>query len=916
MNDRIGQYEVLREVGRGGMGVVYLARDARLDRDVAIKSLPEHLASDRARLERFEREAKSLASMSHPNLAGIYGVEEEDGDRYLVLEYVDGETLAERIDRGPLNVDEAIELAAQIAAGIEEAHKANVIHRDLKPANIKITSDGIAKVLDFGLARFGESGSSLGGVDAPTMTTPQSLTLAGAILGTATYMSPEQARGRRVDKRTDIWSFGVLLYEMLVGATPFVGETVNDTIGAILHKDLDLARIPATTPANVRRVLDRCLVRDKANRYRDIGDVRLELLQRETDPNAGAGPPGVPVRSVVLPLLLFVAVIGAGLAWWLKPSNPEIPLPVVEADIALPAGQRLAHRFAPGIAISPDGQSLAFCAGAPEEPDDTLNIYFTGQLMVRRVGQPAAVAVSGAAEDASQPTFSPDGSSIAYVSNGRTIARIPVGGGRSTRLLDANGLVGGLCWTADGRILFGTGNGIKSVADSGGPVATLTTVNAGAKEGAHVFPHLLPGGRGTLFSVWPSGSQAHLFTVWVLDGSTGERRKLIDNASHPQFAKEHIVFARRGTLMAVPFDCERLALTGDPKPVGVEVVQSFYGPNTLTQNSAAQFALSPTGNLAYAHGSVWPEISRAVAWVDRKGAVTELDLQPRAYGAARVSPDGTRSLLTVFYEPNRVLWVHDAERGVTRLAYRGASLSWGIWGPGDQEITINQDITDGNSSVGWVEIGDNSDPQRPDALDDGSTVLAAEWSADRQHLICIAYPDLSVWSEADGWTRITDTLDVSERWPTLSPDGRWLAYASDESGRSEIYVRPFLREGPVTQITDGGATSPGWSTSPLWSRDGAELFYQSTVSSASPERWVMAVPVSQAPDQLAFGAPERLFEASDFNHTFPLRSWDVAPDGRFLMIRKPTQDDLRKAVEAFFPDRIRLIQNWTSRLAD
>ncbi len=252
---------------------------------------------------------------------------------------------------------------------------------------------------------------------------------------------------------------------------------------------------------------------------------------------------------------------------------------------------------------------------------------------------------------------------------------------------------------------------------------------------------------------------------------------------------------------------------------------------------------------------------------------------------------------------------------MTRRAYRGANLWWGLWGPGDQEITFNQSNTDGESSVGWVEIGDTRDPKHPGATVDVSRVLAAEWSADRKHLICMVYgqdnvSDIAAWSEPDGWTRHTDTPGVSEGWPTLSPDGRWLAYVSSESGRQEVYVRPFMRDGPVTQITDGGATSP------LWSRDGKELFYRTGVSSASPEKWVMAVPVSESGDQLAFGAPERLFDDSGFNRTFPIRSWDVGPDGRFLMIRRSTPDDLRRAVEAFFPDRIRLIQNWTSRLAD
>ncbi len=914
MEDRVGQYEILREIGRGGMGVVYLAHDARLDRDVAIKSLPDHLASDPGRLERLEREAKTLASMNHPNLAGIYGVEEQDGARYLVLEYVDGETLADRLDRGPLAVEDAIEFAAQIAAGVEAAHEAGVVHRDLKPANIKINSDGVAKVLDFGLARFDESGSSSGGPDAPTVTTPQSLTMAGAILGTAAYMSPEQARGRRVDKRTDIWSFGVLLYEMLVGANPFVGETVSDSIGAILHKDIDLARIPPATPANVRRVLDRCLVRDKAHRYRDIGDVRLELLQPETDPTRGPSRSGLAVRSIVIPLLLFATVTGAGLAWWLKPSAPSAPLPVVEADIPLPAGKRLAHTFFPGIAISPDGQSLAFCAGQPEKLDGIQEMFFEGQLMIRRLGQPAAVPVSGATGKPWQPTFSPDGSSIAYMSSRSRIARIPVTGGLSTRLVDADGFVWGLSWGDDGRILFGTAKGLRSIADTGGSVASLTTVES--NEAVHAFPHVLPSGRGTLFTVFPSSEQPELLTVWVLDGRTGHRRKLIDHASHPQYADGYIVFARQGTLMAVPFDVDSLSLTGDPKPVGIDVVHSLYGPNTLSRNSAAQFAISPTGNLAYAQGSVWPEIPRAVAWVDRKGAATELDLQPRAYGSARVSPDGARSLLTVFYAPKGAIWVNDAERGVTRRAYGGSDLKWGTWGPGEQEITFSNADADGRWFIGWAEIGETRDPNRPGPLVDASVTFAVEWSPDRQHLICIldrqnsGGTDLAAWSESDGWMRITDTPGIYKGWPTLSPDGKWLAYASDESGRMEVYVRPFLRDGPVVQVTDGGATSP------LWSRDGTELFYRSGGSSESPEQWAMAVAVSQSGGQLAFGAPKRLFDDSGFIRPNPIRAWDVGPDGRFIMVRESTKDDLRKAMKAFFPDRIRLIQNWTSRLAD
>jgi serine/threonine protein kinase len=362
MIESIGPCTITREIGRGGMGVVYLARDTKLDRDVAIKALPPDMAEDPERLERFEREAKTLAQLNHPNVAGIYGVEDQEGQKYLILEYVEGETLADRLDRGPLPVDEALEICVEIAAGVEAAHDAGIIHRDLKPDNIKIAPDGKVKVLDFGLARTEDvigSGSSIS--DAQTLTTPHTPTEPGQVLGTAPYMSPEQARGRRLDKRSDIWSFGVLLYECLTGRSPFVGETVSDSIGAILHKDVDLDRLPAGTPPVVRRVLSRCLTRDKTLRYRDIGDVRLDL----TLPADGRGGDAEAAGSrhltgPGLALALILAVAAGAFAWTLKPRPAPEPRPVVNAEIALPEGERLAHLFRPGLALSPDGRALAY----------------------------------------------------------------------------------------------------------------------------------------------------------------------------------------------------------------------------------------------------------------------------------------------------------------------------------------------------------------------------------------------------------------------------------------------------------------------------------------------------------------------------------------------------------------------------
>jgi predicted Ser/Thr protein kinase len=585
MIEWVGPYEVQRELGRGGMGVVYLATDTRLDRQVAIKALPAELASDPARLERFEREAKTLAQLNHPNLAGIHGVEEQDGARYLVLEYVEGESLADRLDRGPLPVDETVEFAVQIAAGLEAAHDAGVVHRDLKPANVMITPDGQAKVLDFGLARTDEGGqSSSGGLDSPTMTTPQpqhSPTIAGAILGTAAYMSPEQARGRRVDKRTDIWSFGVLLYEMLLGASPFHGETATDSIGAVLHKDLDLDRLPPNTPTNVRRVLERCLVRDRNLRYRDIGDVRVELQRR--DDVVSAGPPGarsLPMWLAPVAVLALVAVVAG--VWFAKPVAEALPPEVVQSDIALPDDLRLAHSFIPGIAISRDGRTLAFSAGSAYSEAGINDDYafFLGDLYVRRLGEADAVPVAGA-DDAWQPAFSPDGSRIAYVRRDNRfsgqIETIAVTGGRPTPLTTSSMMIAGIDWTDEGRIIFGTGGGLRSIPEGGGPVTDLTSVSDDGTEDSHAFPDALPGGRGILYTVVPDGRESCVRPSACSMTATGESRELLTDASNARYTQGHIVFAREHRIHAVPFDLGTLALRGDPRPLGMSVIQSLDG---------------------------------------------------------------------------------------------------------------------------------------------------------------------------------------------------------------------------------------------------------------------------------------------------------------------------------------------------
>ena len=916
------------------MGVVYLATDTRLDRRVAIKALPAELASDPARLERFEREAKTLAQLNHPNLAGIHGVEEQDGSRYLVLEYVEGETLADRLDRGPIAPDEAVEYAVQIAAGLEAAHDAGVIHRDLKPANVMLTPDGQTKVLDFGLANAEESSSSFGGLDSPTITTPQpqhSPTIEGAILGTAAYMSPEQARGRRVDKRTDGWSGGVLRYEMLVGASPFHGETATDSIGAVLHKDLDLDRLPAETPANLRRVLDRCLVRDKSLRYRDIGDLRLELLRSGTaEPEQGDAASRVGKRVLFITVLLTAALAGAAV-WFFKPAPPVSPDPLVRSDISLPEGTRLAHYFLPGLAFSPDGQSIAFAAGVVPEVDEQLSVMrrvlFEGDIMVRRLADAEPVPVAGASGGI-QPVFSPDGTRLAfYHSERRRIEMIPVTGGTPVPVYEATQMIWGLDWTDDGRIVFGTSDGLRSIPDAGGPETPLTSLPATGESLTHAFPHVLPDDRGTLYLTLNSDGVTSRMPLMVKDHATGETRKLLDVASNVQYIGGAIIYAQSATLYTVPFDVETLRITGEPRPLGIGVIQSLEGPNNRLINGAAQFAVSGTGDLVYAPGGILQDVPRDIGWVSRDGEFESIGFPLRGYLAPRISPDGSRVVAGVNHMSLPGLWVRDTDRDVSRNVLREKAI-WAVFGPGDNELTYRAPaVGDTDSSIRIMDIDNLGRSRVIDQPDETRFMVVGEWSPGGTHLIAVGFDgtqaDLFAWSEAEGWTNLTESASAFDYHPAVSPDGRWLAYVSTPVGStdSRVFVRPFLRDGPTFQVTYQRAFVP------IWKPDGSELLYMSEIdpdrtsersastdSDAEKERWVFSVSFAEESSRPRLGTPVRVFRSIEYAQSTPIRAWDAASDGRFLMIKRPSSNDLLPAIEAFHPDRIRLIQNWTSTL--
>ncbi len=913
----IGPYVIDREIGRGGMGVVYLARDPRLDRDVAVKALPDHLAEDAGRLERFEGEARTLAQLSHPAVAGIHGLEEKDGQRFLILEYVEGESLADRLERGTPSVEEALEIGVKIAAGVEAAHDTGVIHRDLKPENVRITPDGDVKVLDFGLAKIDDGSASIsdgGSTHAPTMArrAGHSPTLPGVILGTAAYMSPEQARGRRVDKRTDIWSFGVLLYECLTGTGPFVGESVSDSIGAILHKDVDMSRLPPGTPGMVRHLLRGCLERDRARRYRDIGDVRIELERALGEPEAEeAVRPSATPPVATLPMLglaIGLALVAGAAVWFLKPAQP--PLPVVHSEIPLPEGRRAAHSFHAGLAISPDGQTLALVTGDELDEDEARRRLEPSEIMLRRLDQPEMVPLVHLEDRATAPTFSPDGQWIAYAGPD-ALYRVSVTGGQPQKLCDTSGTVG-LAWGDDGSIIVGQRVGeLLRVPATGGDIEPLTELDTEAVELSHRLPHFLPGARAVLFTVHRFGVQAtapDAWSVWALDLGTGERRAVIAPASHPQYVKGSLTFMREGALMAVPFDVKRLETTGPPRVMVDGVQHSIYAPNPAMGTSAGQFAVSQTGTLVYAPGSVFPETPQSVVLVDRRGNETPLEVEPRQYMGLRGSPDGRRLLMPVHYAPSSSVWIHDLDRGLSRLQV-SEETDFATWGPGPDHITYARTFDDGRRRllvrpIGGQE-GDESEIEQPDER----FVQPSDWSPDGRHLFATRWNgsqyDVCVYTVGDGWAALTEAGSVEEMWPAVSPDGRWLAYSSNESGRMELLVRPFPGPGPTVQVSHTGGTRP------VWSRDGSELFYRGR--DAEGQRWVFAVAVAEVDGKIDPGRPVPLFE-DVYAADYPIRSWDVLGDRGFVLKRGSDADEHRERVLDLHTDRLRIVQNWASLL--
>jgi Tol biopolymer transport system component/aminoglycoside phosphotransferase (APT) family kinase protein len=901
---RVGAYEVLGLLGAGGMGEVYRARDTKLKREVALKVLPDAFALDAERMARFTREAEMLASLNHINIAAIYGVEESEGRRALVLELVDGETLADRIAHRPMPIAEAMRIALQIAEALETAHERNIIHRDLKPANIKVNSQGIVKVLDFGLARALEDpqGPSVDPSQSPTISLAG--TRAGVILGTAGYMAPEQARGKPADRRADIWAFGVVLFEMLTGRPAFPGETASDTLAKVLERDPDWERLPSRTPIALRSLVQRCVTKSVRDRLQAIGDARTTLQDVIANPATHSADAAAtsPRWQKLLPWAVAPMCVAAG--WLVKPAPAAPERPATRFDYSLPAGQYLGHQFRHGSELSPDGTRMVFIGSTGRGP----TFREETRLYLKPLDQWNATPIPGT-EGGVNPFFSPDGQWLGFGVRSVPAAlaelkKVTLAGGAPVSLGKHRASFG-ITWGPHGTIVFGdTQGGLKMIRDVGGEPQAFTELNDAANEVSHRLPHFLPDGSGVLFTVLrhkevtPNWKQAQ---IWVKSLKTGEQKLLVENGTDARYAGNGwVVFARLGSLFAVEFDVKTLSPRGSPVLVLEGVAHSTYSAGRETTTGAAQFSLSTSGALLYAPGSIDPPAESVLVWVDRKGTVTPVGTKPRAHLTARVSPDGSRVLFNE-YSVNADVWVYDTVRGSeTRQTLEGQN-AFPIWAPPDgSRIAFRSD----RSGPGRIYLKALNSPEVT-ALTPGPYDTPSSWTPDGRELAYVhatpqGRPDIYVVSaDKPGSGRPLIATAFDDTYPEFSPDGRWLAYCSNESTRSEVWVRPYPGPGRPVVISNAGGTEPAWS------RDGSEIFYRN-----GPQMVTVRVRVSGT--EIIPERPVVLFSRLGGSAAL-VRSYDVASDGRFLM-RRGDPEAGQERFREIFPSTLRVILNWTDEV--
>ena len=921
---RLGPYEILSQIGAGGMGEVYMARDTRLERFVAVKVLPSHLADSPDLRERFEREARTIAKLNHPHICTLHDIGSQDGIDFLVMEYLEGETLAARINKGPLPLDQVLRYAVEVSDALDKAHRAGVTHRDIKPGNIMLVpttgggaggshgtisvpwaSSGNAartKLLDFGLAKLKQevAKATIPASEMPTV--PGALTEHGTLLGTLHYMAPEQVEGKvnEIDARTDIFAFGALVYEMATGKKAFPGETQASVIAKILEVDPPpMSELQPMTPPVLDRVVKTCFAKDPDERWQTARDVTKQLKWiTEGGGQAGAATvvaaiPARPGWRRALPYAVaFVLSVVIGLAAWnLKPSPPQ---PVTRTVINLPPGQRLAGLGRPAIAISPDGKNLVYVAREGPEAGGSQRLY-------QRALDSLEAQIIPNTEGAVNPFFSPDGQWVGFFAGGK-IQKVSVSGGAAVTLADAP-FSEGASWGSGGNLAFAPINtgAIQQVPEEGGAPQPLT--QSDQNELSHRWPEWLLEGQAVLFAV-SSGS----FTDWtnaqidVQAMETGERRNLVQGGTQPRYVSSlgrqggHLLYARAGTLTAAPFDARRLELTGAAVPVLEQVMVS-------TATGAAQYSISSTGTLVYLAGEVGGGQSRMV-WVNRNGEEQLLPAAARNYLFPSVSPDGRRVAVGILeQEPH--IWVYDTSRDtLTRLTFEGNENSNPTWTPDGERIAFRSDRT-GPVNLFWQMANGSGGTEQLTTSEYGP--VPSSFSTDGQQLAFMeVHPStgFDIWalqlsdpSASSGQVRKAQPFlntSYEETAPVFSPDGHWMAYMSNESGRREIYVQPYPGPGGKWQIsTDGGME-------PVWNPNGRELFYRSGDT-------MMAVEVTTQPSFSA-GRPRVLFDAGQYLATpltFP--NYDVSPDGqRFLMLKNTEQEHATT--------QINVVLNWLEEL--
>jgi serine/threonine-protein kinase len=873
---RIGVYEIQGKIGVGGMGEVYQASDTRLKRAVAIKVLPAGLTADPERLARFEREAQVLAQLHHPNIASIFGLEESDGVVALVLELVEGPTLAERLEAGALGIEEVLRIASQIAHGLEQAHGRGIVHRDLKPQNVKAPVSGDVKVLDFGLAK--AMSQEPGEVSSPDLTMSPTIleapstasygTQVGVIMGTAAYMAPEQAKGQALDKRADIWAFGVLLYEMLVGRSLFGGDSLSETLAGVLKTEIDLSVLPPTIPSGLRRLLRRCLERDPDRRLHDIADARIvldEIAAGEVDEVEAVAPPRSDGIGRWLPwgVAAVASLVAITLAWNSGFRSPE-PVGRSVFGLAAPAKSFLMPTEWPPVALSEDGRTLLAVAYAD-----------AGTAIYRRAFDRLDFTLIQGTEGAENPVISPDGKTVVFFEGSR-VFKVPVEGGTPVAVADAQ-TPRGMTWGPNNTIVYSPmyNSGLWRVPATGGAPTELTPLDASRDERTHRWPQALPDGRTVIFTVglMTNTSDYDISTIDAVDVETGVRRTILENARMARYTDGYLVFQRLQSLLAVRFDLDRLEATGEPFVI-------YEGVAGERGSGSAFFATDRAGGIVLVP-ETGVSTDRTLVVVDRAGEETELRAEPGPYQIVRYSPDGRR--LAMMRGSGGLgdddIYMYDLDAQTARRLTFSESRGFPAWSPdgrrvmfidgqtGRQRIVIR--AADG--SGGDIELGGET-------LNQEYFLTPQVWFSDDDFLAIDVQRSIDIRqvNVADGTvTPVLADPDAAEDSPTIAPGGDYIAYGSNATGTSEVFVTTFPVGGGRWQVSSTGGGCPSWA------RDGSELYF------AQGTR-LLAVEVDTS-DGFRFSEPRTLV-SGPYDLCLPARrQYDVGPDGRFVIPKRVSE---------------------------